>query len=297
MESTSTGGGDGGIDGVAPPNPNPTSSSSSSSKPFEFTLSSGEVIELNLSEMFNNNSTSSTSTSTSRQESIDQLNDLSQMLISEGTRVSVSVWVRFVSECWNRGRLSSALHYADQGITALGGGSSKEIIPLLLLKANYNLSLSRKAPKFQLKQPRTDPLSLPKDIDHPESLHSQTIWPGGQSQSQSGPPRLIPMFKQDYFERVEKDLQRVELLDKGNKTVRDLRASLLLMRGKLEDANKLFQEILNLEPNHLMALTGRVSFSLSLFLFCRLDLKKVIDVLCMLFRPVFYSQNFRSGPL
>lgn len=78
---------------------------SRASTTFEVTLSTGEVVPVDLNEMFN---------APTEQESIDQLNDLAGMLQQE--RNTVHLWVRFVQECWNRARWATALHYADQAI-------------------------------------------------------------------------------------------------------------------------------------------------------------------------------------
>lgn len=94
------------------------------------------------------------------------------------------------------------------------------------------------------------------------------------------------MTKEEYWYRVDKDLSKVDDLERGNRVARDLRgrptlrfasdrsiwetdishilsrlvtAALNMARGKLDEANRLFELILSEEPNHLMALTGRVS--------------------------------------
>ncbi|GAA5974558.1 hypothetical protein JCM5350_001189 [Sporobolomyces pararoseus] len=245
MEASSQNGSSGGVGGN-PPHP-PTSTTSTA--PFEITVLSGEVIELDLNEMFN---------APTLQESIDQLNDLVGMLQSE--KGSIELWVRFVQECWKRGRYASALYYADQGIKSVttNYSTSSSQIPLLLLKANYHLSLSRIAPKLRLTSPKstTNKLSLPKDQHHPESWFAQTVFPGNNYTSERD-RRQEPMLKQDYYDRVEKDLTRVEGLERGNKVARDLKASLNLSRGKFDQANQLFNQILEEEPFNLMALTGR----------------------------------------
>ncbi|GAA5955404.1 hypothetical protein JCM3765_006767 [Sporobolomyces pararoseus] len=249
MEASSQNGVGGGGGGGVP---------TSSSAPFEITVLSGEVIELDLNEMFN---------APSLQESIDQLNDLVGMLISD--KGSIELWLRLVQECWKRSRYSSALHYCDQGIKNLS--REQDQVPLLLLRANYYLSLSRSAPKLRLTSPRSSKLSLPKDQHHPESMYAQTVWPQQQQQ-----PREEPMLKQDYYQLVEKDLQTVEsLLPRGteNKVLRDLKASLNLVRGKLEQADKLFNQILSEEPNNLMALTGRARI-----LFSKLSFRPALKI-------------------
>ncbi|GAA6004613.1 hypothetical protein JCM11491_002168 [Sporobolomyces phaffii] len=232
----------------------------SSSSVLEVTLhSSGEVTEVDLNEMFN---------AASESDSVDQLNDLARML--EAERVPIALWVRFVQECWARNRYATALHYADQGIRAVTYNAPAFVqVPLLLLKANYHLALARKAPKFRLAAPRTDPLALPKDPHHPESTHAQTVWPGVAAHER----RTAPMFKEDYWFRVDKDLAKVDDLDRTNKVARDLRAALDLARGKLDDANRAFEQILQDEPNHLMALTGRARI-----LFSRLSFRPALKI-------------------
>ncbi|GAA5893159.1 uncharacterized protein JCM6883_007583 [Sporobolomyces salmoneus] len=228
---------------------------------FEVTLSTGEVVPVDLDEMFN---------AATEQESIEQLNDLAGMLESAEKNSTVSLWTRFVQECWSRQRWATALHYADQGIRVVSqSGRSTAQIPLLLLKANYHLALSRRAPKIRLSAPRTDPLALPKDPHHPESLHAQTVWPGTPEHDRRG----SPMLKEEYWYRVDKDLARVEQLERDNKVARDLRAALAMASGKLDEANRLFEQILSDEPNHLMALTGRARI-----LFSRLSFRPAMKI-------------------
>lgn len=93
--------------------------------------------------------------------------------------------------------------------------------PLYLLKASYHLSLSRLAPKTRLSTPRTAPLALPKDPHHPESSHAQEVYPGLKREDR----RDKVMTKEDYWYRVEKDLDRVQGLQRGNKVERDLRGN------------------------------------------------------------------------
>ncbi|GAA5832010.1 hypothetical protein JCM3766R1_003684 [Sporobolomyces carnicolor] len=232
---------------------------SRASTTFEVTLSTGEVVPVDLNEMFN---------APTEQESIDQLNDLAGMLQQE--RNTVHLWVRFVQECWNRARWATALHYADQAIRAVShNGPPQAQVPLLLLKANYNLALSRRAPKIRLSAPRTDPLALPKDPHHPESLHAQNVWPGLPNQDK----RPVTMTKEEYWYRVDKDLSKVDDLERGNRVARDLRAALNMARGKLDEANRLFELILSEEPNHLMALTGRARI-----LFSRLSFRPAMKI-------------------
>ncbi|GAA5937370.1 uncharacterized protein JCM15063_002885 [Sporobolomyces koalae] len=226
--------------------------------PFEVRLSTGEVIELDLNEMFN---------APAEQDSLEQLNDLARLL--EDQKVPPQLWIRFVHECWTRRRTATALHYADQAVRALEAYSPRPataIVPVLLLKANYYLALSRRAPKLRLAHPRTEPLSLPKDPHHPESTHAQSLYPADDR-------KLHPLTKDEYWRRTDRELARVERIDRDNKVARDLRAALHLASGKLELANRLFEQILAEEPNHLMALTGRARI-----LFSRLSFRPALKL-------------------
>ena len=217
--------------GAAPLPPPPSTNPSSLEVPLSH---SGEIIELDLAEMF--------SPHQSIQDSIDQLDEVVHMLTRE--RVKPNLWARFIQECWTRGRYATALHYADKGLdgwplsllllhfriethslvslSALRTyAPAFEQSPLYLLKASYHLSLSRLAPKTRLSTPRTAPLALPKDPHHPESSHAQEVYPGLKREDR----RDKVMTKEDYWYRVEKDLDRVQGLQRGNKVERDLRGN------------------------------------------------------------------------
>ncbi|GAA5918530.1 hypothetical protein JCM1841_003285 [Sporobolomyces salmonicolor] len=234
-----------------PPPPPPPPSSSILEVP---SLATNEVIPIDLDEIFS-------APGTTEDEIIQQLNDVAGLLRDE--RAAVRFWVRLVEECWNRGRSRAALNYADQGLTALAAPARHhsdpppnpvDHIPLLALKANYHLALARRAPKTRLERPRTGPLTLPKDPNHPEF---------GEPQG--------PLLKEEYWRRVGIDLDRAEGIDRSNKVVREVRAAWFMAKGKLDDANRLFDAILLEEPTHLMALMGRARI-----LFSRLSFRPAL---------------------
>ncbi|GAA6062434.1 hypothetical protein JCM10212_003308 [Sporobolomyces blumeae] len=208
---------------------------------FEITTVSREVISVDLDEMFN---------APTDDDTIAQLSDLVQMMAQE--HAPVHLWCRLVHECWTRNRFATAIYYADQGLASFAHRPTDQV-PLLCLKANYHLALARKAPKTRFPDPRTGPLAVPKDKHHPESLYAQHEFPRLAERDRSD----VPMTKDQYWFRVGKDLDRAAAIEPDNRVVRDLRAALLVARGRFEEANRLFETILQDEPNHLMALTGR----------------------------------------
>ncbi|GAA5864342.1 hypothetical protein JCM1840_006751 [Sporobolomyces johnsonii] len=214
-------------------------------------LATNELVPVDLDEIF-------LAPGTSEDEIIQQLNDVAGLLRDE--RAAVRFWVRLVEECWNRARWRAALNYADQALATPAQHPSHtppnplDQIPLLALKANYHLSLARRAPKTRLERPRTGPLTLPKDPNHPEF---------GEPQG--------PLLKDEYWRRIGIDLDRAEKIDRNNRVIRDVRAAWFMARGKLDDANRLFDAILLDEPTHLMALMGRARI-----LFSRLSFRPAL---------------------
>jgi RNA polymerase-associated protein CTR9 len=157
------------------------------------------------------------------------------------------------------------------------------------MKANYNLALARRAPKTVLASPRRsfafpDPLrvclepnkhSFPKPGGGP-LLHSvNPDHPESKIQEPSAPP----LTKDEYWNAAGVCLGRAESIQANDKTVMDLKgeqgllelsrreeanradptAALLLARGRLDEASKVFDSILSSEPTNLFALMGRVS--------------------------------------
>lgn len=205
----------------------------------------GEPIEIPLDDIF---------TASSSEDAIhEQLVDVARLLVDE--RAPVSAWLRLVHTSFSHGRTRQALYFADQALAAVHT-SPLDHVPVLCLKANYHVALARKAPKQHLVNPSTGPIALPKDPHHPESLR-----PGAPVDPAASPK---PLLKQDYLTRAGHDLANAEALDPNNKVVRDIKAAWLLASGQLDLASKTWEAILADEPNHLMALMGRVRPLLSL---------------------------------
>ncbi|GAA5934231.1 hypothetical protein JCM10213_003737 [Rhodosporidiobolus nylandii] len=186
-----------------------------------------------------------------------QLDDVVKLLAAE--RVGQRLWIRLVEECWAHGRWRSALECADAGLAALAGpagfdgrGSPTPAqVPLYVMKANYHLSLARRAPKQPLQNPLTGPIQLPRDTQHPEYPRD------------AGMAGSVPLLKEQYWYRATMDIDNAERIEPNNPVVRDVKAALAMARGRLDEASRLFERILSDEPEHLMALMGRARIQFS----------------------------------
>ncbi|GAA5908082.1 hypothetical protein JCM6882_000221, partial [Rhodosporidiobolus microsporus] len=221
---------------AAPPAP------PSSSIVLEIPSSTNDIISVDLSDIFS-------LALTNDDDAQQQLDDVHTLLRNE--RAAVRHWVRLVEECWNHGRWRSAIDIADSAIAALApqhyGNAAPSFIPdqlpLLLLKATYHLSLARRAPKnLNLANNLSGQVGLTKEAQHPEF--------GGRM----GPG---PLSKEQYLFRAGKDIENAEGVAPGDPRVLDVKAAHAMLRGRLDEASKLFERILIAEPNHLMALMGR----------------------------------------
>ncbi|GAA5839447.1 hypothetical protein JCM11251_002729 [Rhodosporidiobolus azoricus] len=218
---------------AAPP---PTSSSSIV---LEIPTANNETISVDLTDIFTLPATGD--------EFRQQLDDVRDMLVQE--RAPVKFWVRLVEECWAHGRWKSAIEMADAGMAALAPSPSlaphftPDQLPLLLLKSTMHLSLSRRAPKTLNEAINlSGPIAHTKDVQHPEF--------GGRMGER-------PLLKEEYLFRAGKDLENAESVAPGDKRVLDVKAAHAMLRGRLDEASRIFERLLAEEPNHLMALMGR----------------------------------------
>ncbi|SCV70711.1 BQ2448_3473 [Microbotryum intermedium] len=163
-------------------------------------------------------------------------------------RAPVVFWVRLIQEAWRIKRYTLALDMLEQGIGHL---DPKGKCTLLCLKANYLIALARKAPKAVLTQPRGAPLIHSTDPNHPESKMND--------------PNAPPNTKETFWQAAEVCIGRAEGTHVTDKTIKDVKgqfsvysAVLMLARGRLDEASRLFESILAAEPTHLYALMGRV---------------------------------------
>ncbi|GAA5893890.1 hypothetical protein JCM8208_001270 [Rhodotorula glutinis] len=234
----------------APPPPSTTAADldAAAARPakgvLEVMSQAGELLEIPLVDIFSNPS----------EDAIhEQLVDVARLLETE--RAPVLAWVRLIETSFLHGRTRHALQFADQGMAALMRGNPLDRVPILCLKANYNLALARKAPKQKLEHPSTGPLQLPRDPHHPEApLAGSTVNSAGRDD---------PMLKSEYLYRAGVDLDQAAHIDPDNKVVRDIKAAWLLAQGQHDYALKLWDQILVDEPTHLMALMGRARIQFS----------------------------------
>ena len=204
----------------------------------------GELLEIPLVDIFSHPSEDAVH---------EQLVDLARLLDTE--RAPVLAWVRLIETSFLHGRTRHALQFADQALAALARGNPLDRVPILCLKANYNLALARKAPKQKLDAPSTGPIALPRDPHHPEaSLAGAPVNSAGLAG---------PMLKSDYLYRAGVDLDQAAQLDPDSKVVRDIKAAWLLAQGQHDLASRLWEQILVDEPIHLMALMGRARIQFS----------------------------------
>ncbi|KAK4055542.1 protein required for normal CLN1 and CLN2 G1 cyclin expression [Microbotryomycetes sp. JL201] len=153
-------------------------------------------------------------------------------------------WCRLVEELWRLKKYRSALDAIKKGIELMQDlRDPKGQVALLCLQANYQVALARKAPRTIMSKSRSGVLQHSKDPDHPESTEPDPLTP--------------PNTKEIYWMEARKAIDRARMLDRTSKTVRDLQAVLYLVINRVEEASKLFEEILRDEPTHLYALTGR----------------------------------------
>lgn len=186
-----------GDNGAAPPPPPPAAATHSSS--LEVPLShSGEIIELDLEEMF--------SPHQSNQDSIDQLDEVVNMLTRE--RVKVNVWTRFIQECWTRGRYATALHYADKGLDGTLPSSSlipSKIRTLTPSQFNSNSFLFTFFPFLSI--PSLPPQSVLSPIPLPTRPENSPPIPSHDSPrppQRSSPPRISTRSRSlSWFEQRE----------------------------------------------------------------------------------------------
>jgi len=153
--------------GAAPLPPPPSTNPSSLEVPLSH---SGEIIELDLAEMF--------SPHQSIQDSIDQLDEVVHMLTRE--RVKPNLWARFIQECWTRGRYATALHYADKGLDGW---------PLSLLLLHFRIEthslVSPLSSSYLRTSIRTIPLIPPQSILPPLPIPFSTENPSLNSKNRS----------------------------------------------------------------------------------------------------------------
>ncbi|KAK4056635.1 protein required for normal CLN1 and CLN2 G1 cyclin expression [Microbotryomycetes sp. JL221] len=178
----------------------------------------------------------------------------------------VNVWSRFIEEVWRLGHKRHALDLIDIGLDSeheymnpnpvtsahihplpppvmLSQRDDKGKVVLLCMRANYLISLARQAPMTLLLKPRSTMLQHSKDPNHPESKDSD--------------PTNPPTIKDEYWQQARIALEQARTIDRNNKTVRDLQAIIALVMTRIDEATKLFDDILRDEPTHLYALTGR----------------------------------------
>ncbi|SGY78722.1 BQ5605_C008g04925 [Microbotryum silenes-dioicae] len=187
-------------------------------------------------------------------------------------RAPVVFWVRLVQEAWRIKRYTLALEMLEQGIAHL---DTKGKCTLLCLKANYLVALARKAPKTVLSQPRGGPpLTHSTDPNHPESKLRD--------------PHAPPNTKDALWQAAEVCIGRAEGTHVNDKTITDLKAVLMLARGRLDEASRLFESILATEPTHLYALMARARILFARRSF-RLALKAYQQVLTL-------APNFLPDP-
>ncbi|GAA6001271.1 uncharacterized protein JCM10292_006986 [Rhodotorula paludigena] len=200
---------------------------------------SNETISVSLADVFD---------SPTEDDAQAQIADVVGLLSRE--RAPARSWVRFVEQCWLQGRARTALETADTALAAQL--DPRDRVPLFCQKAAFHLALARKAPKLRLDNPAAGPIAPPRDPNHPEWVR-----PG------MPPPPHGPMLKADYLFRAAKDIENAEAIDPNSKVVRDVKAAWCMASGQLDQASKLWEQILAEEPTHLMALMGRARIQFS----------------------------------
>ncbi|KAK4704656.1 RNA polymerase-associated protein CTR9, partial [Phenoliferia sp. Uapishka_3] len=171
-------------------------------------------------------------------------------LILESRPPNLKYFVLVVEEAWHRQKWKLAITSLQNVLDSPphGGGFPREDrLVLCCLLATYNLALARRAPKMLLpaREDGTKSRSLTHSTnpDHPESMIQDPLAP--------------PLLKEEYWRRAEHRLREAESVDRYDKRLLDAQAALMLARGRVDDAGKLFEQILLKEPTHLMALMGR----------------------------------------
>lgn len=209
--------------------------------------STNEIIPVDLTEVFQPNND---------QEFDQQLQDITNLLRDE--KADVKFWVTLVQQCWAHGKSRVALETAELGLqgssplspfsltsnneerektrnesdtdpsffsTALSSSYSSSPshypTPLHLLRATYHIALSRRAPKTRLDKPRTGPIGLTKDKEHPEFPRYGVLDGVG------------PQGKEHYLKEADRDIDLVERNDGDSKVARDVRgASAVSLRSR-----------------------------------------------------------------